>query len=370
MKLSLIIPTYNERDNIFTVTDLVGRALQTVDYEIIFVDDSADDTPDMLRQAAEVDRRVRYEHRTHERGLGTAVVRGFELATGDVLAVMDADLQHPPEMLVTMFNEIENGSDIVVPSRFVPGGDDGGLSSVRKLISAGARHLARLALHRVRKTTDPTSGFFMMRHSVIEGVKLRPIGWKILIEVLARGTYTSILEIPYAFRARSAGESKMSVREQWNYIKHLGLLVRDSPTDRRFFLFAGVGISGVLVNMVVYIIAVRLGLTVMVAGLVSALAALLSNFTLNDRLTWSDVKGQGWLMRASKYFLTSLVGIGIDVGILTVLYHDVHIHYVAANLAGIIVATIWNYAVSNYWTWRTAKRKIIITVSEQVSKSA
>ncbi len=368
MKLSVIIPTYNEQDNIFTVTELIDKALQHVNYEIIFVDDSSDNTPDVLSQVAKVNAHVRYEHRIDERGLGTAVVRGFELAQGDVLAIMDADLQHPPEMLNTMLEEIQKGIDVVVPSRFIPGGSDGGLSLLRKIISAGARYMARLALHSVRQSTDPTSGFFMIRREVIAGVILRPIGWKILIEILARGNYKSIIEIPYAFRSRSAGESKMSVQEQWNYIKHISLLVYDSPIDRRFILFALVGLSGVMVNMAVYIVAVRFGLTVTLAGFISALIALLSNFILNDRITWSDSKNSGWLFRASKYLITSLIGIGIDVGILTFLDHNVHIHYVMANLIGIFVATAWNYLLSNYWTWHTAKRKVLITSSEQVSK--
>lgn len=369
MKLSLIIPTYNERDNIFTVADIVDKALRNVDYEIIFVDDSTDDTPDILEQVSYINSHIRYEHRVLERGLGTAVVRGFELAKGDVLAVMDADLQHPPEMLNAMLEEIERDVDIVVPSRFVAGGEDGGLSPIRKLISAGARYMARLALRRVRMISDPTSGFFMMRRSVIEGVSLRPIGWKILIEVLARGKYHTVIEIPYVFRARSAGESKMSLREQWNYVKHLSLLVRDSPADRRFVFFAVVGLSGVLVNMLVYVLAVRLGITVSFAGLVSALVALLSNFTLNDRITWSDIKGSSWMIRAVKYFSVSLIGIGIDVGILNLLYHDARVHYILANLVGIIVATVWNYVLSNYWTWRTGKEEIVIAVSDQTSKS-
>lgn len=366
--ISIVIPTFNERDNVREVAVAVRRALTNRAFEVIFVDDSVDDTMDVLKEIAMVDSSIRYEHRVVGRGLGTAVVRGFELAHGDVIAVMDADLQHPPEFLLQMISKIEEGYDVVIPSRFIPGGSDGGLSFRRKVISGVARYMARIALKRVRHTTDPTSGFFMFRRKIIDGVQLRPIGWKILIEVLVRGRYESVAEISYSFHPRASGDSKMSLKEQWNYIKHLTLLIWSSPEDRRLYLFACVGVSGVLLNSLVYMGLVKLSLPVEVSGLISALVALASNFTLNDRITWRSSHNSALPLRAVKYFLTSLVGIGIDVGVLSVLYRSLHTNYLLANLAGIIVATVWNFTVSNLWVWRNRNRLIEI-VHESVTES-
>ncbi|HEY9855379.1 MAG TPA: glycosyltransferase family 2 protein [Stenomitos sp.] len=374
--MSIIIPTYNERGNVFVLADRIQRVLVGEPYELIFVDDSTDDTPAMLAELAHQDAHVRFLHRQDERGLGTAVMRGFEMAKGSLLTVMDADLQHPPEMLPSMVRTLQTGVDLVIPSRFIPGGDDGGLDFFRKLISLTARYMAIGLLKSVRPTTDPTSGFFMFRKAVIEGVTLRPIGWKILIEILARGRYQRVAEIPYAFHARAAGESKMSLQEQWNYVRHLGLLLADSPGDRRFLLFALVGISGVAVNMLVYEGLIRLASQpVTQAGFISALVAMCSNFLLNNRFTWVDSEPGPLGVRFAKFVATSLVGIGVCVGLLNVLYHQFGLHYRLANLSGIAVATGWNYLINNLWTWRNKephvqKRSVERWSTEQVEALA
>ncbi|WP_167758803.1 glycosyltransferase family 2 protein [Thermaerobacter sp. FW80] len=292
--LSIIVPTYNERENVVQLTDRIAEAV-SIPYEIVFVDDSDDDTPAILAALARQRPQVRFVHRTSQRGLGSAVVEGFHLAQGHLLAVMDADLQHPPQLLMDMVRAAEAGADVVIPSRFVPGGSDGGLNGFRKLVSWTARMLARLLLHRVRPVRDPTSGFFLIRRSVVEGIDMQPIGWKILIEILVKGRYRRVVEIPYTFAARAAGESKMGLREPWEYLIHLGRLVAASPEDRRFWLYCLVGASGVVVNFTVYWFLVRLAhWPVPTAGAAAALCAMISNFLLNDRLTWRERKG-GWL---------------------------------------------------------------------------
>ena len=354
--LSIVVPTFNEKYNIRKLSGLINESMGDLPYEIIFVDDSTDDTPDVLKQASDEDEHIRYEHRTDERGLAAAVIRGFQLAEGDVIAVMDADLQHPPSLLPLMLSQIEAGADIVIPSRFIPGGSDGGLSLSRKIISGVARYMARALLKRVRSISDPTSGLFMFKREVIQGVALKPIGWKILIEILARGKFETVTEIPYAFQARSAGASKMSVREQWNYVKHLLLLMKDSPSDRRLFTFLLVGLSGVIVNMAVYVVMVHIGTAVWLSGLVSALVALLTNFILNDRVTWGDIRKGNWHIRAIKYIAVSLAGIALDISILDVLFSEFHANYALANIAGIITASAWNFTVNNLWTWKRNKK--------------
>lgn len=363
--LSIIIPTFNERENVITITERIAEVMQNRPYEIIFVDDSRDETPEILEKLARQNDRVRYEHRVNERGLGTAVVRGFQLAKGDTITVMDADLQHPPEMLIPMINAIDSGCEIVIPSRFIPGGDDGGLNFVRKLISATARYIGKIMLKSVRSINDPTSGFFMFKSFVIEGADLKPIGWKILIEILAKGTYTNIIEIPYQFHARAAGESKMSLKEQWNYLEHLFTLVKNSPEDRRFFIFALVGISGVMVNLIFYSMFIHwLHLGVVTSGFLSACVAMMSNFFFNDQFTWQDVQNNDSLIkRAFKFVTTSVVGILINTTVLYVLFHALHFHYFISNLCGIVCGTVWNYTINNAWTWnkKVAAKSVHIT---------
>lgn len=362
--LTVVVPTYNERDNARTVVTALRDTLASIDFEVLFVDDSRDvESVAILNELASEHSNVRVHHRDDEKGLGTAVVRGFELAKGDVVAVMDADMQHPPAQLVSMLEEIDRGHDIVIPSRFVPGGDDGGLSPFRKFVSWTARMMGQFALKRVRRVTDPTSGFFMMKRSVIDGISLRPVGWKILIEVLVRGRYDSIVEIPYSFQPRAAGTSNMSVREQLNYLHHLLRLVKSSPEDQRLYWFAMVGLSGVVINTLVYIGLVHLHIGLVTSSIGAGFVALLSNFILNDRLTWRDSRSSGTLAtRFGKYTMASLAGIGINAGILAVLAYGLHWHYLVANMLGILVAMVWNFVINNFWTWRVKQRNAV-TVS-------
>ena len=198
-KISIVVPTYNEKDNVGNLVNQIDYALRGIPYEVIFVDDSTDDTPDVIRKVMEENANVRMEHREKEKGLATAVLNGFSMAEGDYIAVMDADLQHPPSILRSMYAVLESGADFCVPSRFIPGGSDGGLGPYRKLVSGVARYIGKILLPCLRKITDPTSGLFMFKKSVIDGADMRPIGWKILVEVLATGTYRTVVEIPYKF---------------------------------------------------------------------------------------------------------------------------------------------------------------------------
>ncbi len=220
-KISIVVPTFNESENVGNLVNQIDYALRGIEYEVIFVDDSNDNTPEAIGKVMEENPNVRMEHRETEKGLATAVLRGFSLADGDYIAVMDADLQHPPAILRSMYAVMETGVDFCVPSRFIPGGSDGGLGPYRKLVSGVARYIGKIMLPSLRKITDPTSGLFMFRREVIEGADLQPIGWKIMVEVLAMGTYKTVVEIPYKFQARPAGESKLSSKVTIEYLKQV-----------------------------------------------------------------------------------------------------------------------------------------------------
>lgn len=355
--LSIIIPTYNEKENVYEITRLIDSNLRNRPYEIIFVDDSDDETPALLAKLAETNKKVQFIHRDDEKGLATAVVNGFNIARGDILAVMDSDLQHPAENLLALLEAINAGADIAIASRFIPGGGDGGLNLLRKLISLVARRLAIISLRKLRSVSDSTSGFFMMRKTVLNESNLQPIGWKILIEILARGSYKRIIEIPYRFQSRRLGDSKMSAREQWNYLLHLARLIKDSPADRRFYSFALVGLSGVIVNMVVYTLLVYAQIYVVAAGAIAASMAMISNFLLNDRFTWPEVRSHSMITRGLRFMITSLIGIIINVALLAFLYHRLGINYIAANFIGISAGVLWNYTINNCWTWHYSGRE-------------
>ena len=218
-KLSIVVPSYNERDNVGPLVDQLDKALDGIPHEILFVDDSTDDTPDVITEIAKEKPHVHLKHRTDEKGLATAVLLGFKLAEGDYLACMDADLQHPPAILLPMYVAMETGADWCIPSRLIPGGDDGGLNWYRKFISWTARKIGQVMLPCLRKISDPTSGLFMIRKDIIKEADMRPVGWKIMVEVLATAKYSKVIEIPYAFAQRTAGESKIDSKVTMQYLE-------------------------------------------------------------------------------------------------------------------------------------------------------
>ena len=220
-KVSIVVPSYNEKDNVVNLVTQIDEALKGIDHEIIFVDDSTDDTPQVIEKVMETNPGVRLKHRDDEKGLATAVILGFKIAEGDYLAVMDADLQHPPAILRSMYAALETGVDFCIPSRFIPGGSDGGLNLYRKIVSGTARYIGKILLPCLRKITDPTSGLFMFRKEAIQNADMRPIGWKIMVEVLATADYSTVVEIPYKFQDRTEGQSKLSGKVTLEYLKQL-----------------------------------------------------------------------------------------------------------------------------------------------------
>ncbi len=233
--LSVIIPTYNECANLPKLTAALIRVLNHTRFEILFVDDSIDDTFQIIQDLAKHDPRIRWMHRHHQRGLATAVVLGFAKAKGDIVCVMDGDLQHPPELLPEMLAQINSGADLVVPSRFLKNGNTRGLTGPRKIIAMGARALTWFLLPKSRWISDPLSGFFMVRRTRLQEITFNPTGWKILLEVLVKGHFSEIVEVPYCFEPRCFEASKMSGREQLNFLRHLLRLIVENPVENWFW---------------------------------------------------------------------------------------------------------------------------------------
>ncbi len=229
LRLSLVIPTLNEAESLPALLAELSALLQPAladAYELIVVDDdSADGTAYVAQRLAQRHPALRVVLRRGERDLSSAVVRGFQVARGAVLGVIDADLQHPPALVLALLHELERGVDLAVASRHVRGGGVSDWSLRRRLISRGAQLLGLLLLPGVvGRLSDPMSGFFLLRREAISGVELEPRGYKILLELLARGRVRSISEVPYVFRERNDGGSKVTLRTYADYVRHLARL--------------------------------------------------------------------------------------------------------------------------------------------------
>ncbi|MFN9536514.1 MAG: glycosyltransferase, partial [Pseudanabaena sp.] len=267
VKFSLIVPTYNESKNLAKLVEILTQLLNNYfqeNYELIIVDDNS---PDLTWQVG-LDLmpnypQLRVMRRQGEKGLSTAVIRGWQASQGEILGVIDGDLQHPPETLIKMLDEMVNGADLVVASRHVEGGGVSDWGFMRRVLSRGAQMLGLLILPNViGRVSDPMSGYFMVRRSAIANYPMNPLGYKILIEVLGRGNIGSVAEVGYVFQERQEGESKVTWRQYVDYILHLlRLRSRGRITKlreklrvpvKRFLKFGLVGFSGVFVDMAIF----------------------------------------------------------------------------------------------------------------------
>lgn len=376
--LSLVIPTYNEGQNLGPLVAALVAILDPVlanDYELIVVDD---DSPDLTwRQGLALGNQVpslRVIRRQGERGLSSAVIRGWQVAQGQVLGVIDADLQHPPEVLGGLLAAIQAGADLAVASRHVEGGGVSEWSLARRLLSRGAQTLGLLILPGVLgRVSDPMSGFFMVRRQAMAGPLLNPKGYKILLEVLGRGDIDTITEVGYVFQERQEGSSKVTWRQYLDYVHHLlrlraggrlSHLHRRFPW-RRFIRFGLVGLSGVAVDMaLLYLLHGTLGFPLTPSKLVAAEIAIVNNFIWNDAWTFADVslRQRGWsarLKRFLKFNLICLGGLALNVMVLNLVYHLIFGQRWAylANLIAIGLVTIWNFWLNLKLSWRVTQVK-------------
>jgi dolichol-phosphate mannosyltransferase len=355
-KISIVIPTYNEKDNIEPLLSRVGAVLQPYDYEILIIDDnSSDGTVELaLEMASRYPLRV--ISRKTERGLASAVARGFVESYGEIVGVMDADLQHPPEVLIPMIKAVEKGADVAVASRYIAGGGCQDWSRLRILESKIATLFAHLFLRSARKVKDPMSGYFMVKRQTIDGVDLKPTGYKILLEVLVKGRIKEIAEVPFIFRVRERGSSKLNTRQQVEYLKHVVALMKYSGEFKRIMKYCAVGASGVVVDMGIFWLLTSIaGLFNVMAAALSAETAIITNYTFNNFFTFADRSVPGvsaFFNRLGRFNLVSLSGIGIKLAVFWILTLVFGQYDLVFNLCGIAVATVWNYTVNTWWTWK------------------
>jgi dolichol-phosphate mannosyltransferase len=364
LRLSIVIPTRNEAVNLRPLVESLEALLEPSlgdGYELIVVDDdSADRTWELGLELARAHPRLRVVRRTGERGLATAVVRGWQVARGEVLAVMDADLQHPVETNLALFAEMERGADLAVASRNAEGGGVSDWALRRRILSRGAQLLGLLVLPGVlAKVGDPMSGYFMVRRSALAGVLLDPLGYKILIEVLARGKLRWLAEVGYVFREREEGTSKVTLGIYLEYVWHLVRLRWATLGQSKLFRFCLVGASGVVVDMsMLFLLSdpTMLGFGLTRSKVAAAELAIVNNFLWNDVWTFGDAaRSEPGLLAKFRRFLgynaICIAGVALNVVILNLLFNLAHMNRYLANALAIVAVTAWNYGLNKRLNW-------------------
>ena len=356
VELAIVIPTFNERENIRPFLSRLESALNGIGWEAIFVDDdSPDGTADLVRQVAQQNGRVRVLHRIGRRGLTSACVEGVLSSSASCFAVIDADMQHDERLLPRMFDRlVEDDLDIVVGSRYAKGGRVAGWSIKRRFVSRVAGRAARLVIK--VDLSDPMSGFFLMRRQAFDEAvrQLSQQGFKILLDLFASAPRPlRFAEMPYQFGLRQHGESKLDSMVVWEY----GMLLADKLFGHiippRFLLFGMVGALGLIVHMLTLALAFRSGVPLATSQAIAVVTAITFNFALNNLVTYRDRRLTGWrfLRGLLSFYAICSFGAIANVGVASLIYAERPIWWLA-GLAGAMVGAVWNYAVSGFFTWR------------------
>lgn len=364
--VSIVVPTLNEAGNIDPLLKRLQAALEGVDHEIIVVDDGSTDGTREEAKAADPD--VRVEHRPDGGSLASAVVRGIELAKGEHVCVMDGDLQHPPETVPDLLRAAKwRQADLVVGSRYVQGGGAPGFAWHREAISWGARQLIKALLPSTRKAdlTDTTSGLFLFRRDRVDPAELDPDGYKILLEVLERGDFDRIEEVGYTFQSRETGDSNLSLGTVQATLTHLLELAWEDRENRRLVQFGLVGLVGLVVNLgLLTLLTEGAGLHYLASGAIAVEASILSNFALNDAVTFRDLRQGAWTARLGRFNVVSLLALVVNLAVLSFLTEVAGVYYLASEVVAIGVAFATNYRGNVSWTYVVAGEE---TVYEELS---
>ncbi|EJL34299.1 glycosyltransferase family 2 protein [Novosphingobium sp. AP12] len=370
LELAVVLPTYNERKNIATMIERLDKALVGIAWEVIFVDDnSPDGTSDEARRLSLIDPRVRCIQRIGRRGLASAAIEGMCSTSAPIVAVMDADHQHDPALLPGMLRAVASGEyDIAYASRFAEGASTEAWGRPDRVKASG---LANRIANKVTgvELTDPMSGFFMLRTQTLraDAHRLSGVGFKILLDILATvDTPLRVKEFPLNFAARAEGESKLDQTVVFEFLvglydKWLGRII---PT--RFALFGTVGALGVLVQLGALWIMLHVvfgerfvygnwseSTTFNIANTLAAVVAMTFNFVLNNELTYSDkrLRGLGPVMRGwAQFAVTCSLGLLTNIGAAAVL-KTIGVHDVLAVVTGIVLGSVWNFALSSKFVW-------------------
>lgn len=355
--LVLVIPTLNEADNIHPLLDRLYEVLSGLDWEVLFVDDdSSDATRERIAERASHDKRIRCIHRIGRKGLSSACIEGILASDAAIIGIMDADLQHDETLLPSLYEAVTTeGYDLVIGSRYVAGGGVGGWGQNRQRISRWATKLSQWVT-RV-KVKDPMSGFFMFQRASMNTAirQVSGLGFKLLLDLLlSTERQLKIKEIPFEFRLRQAGESKLSAQVAWRLV----LLILDKKIGRfipaRFVSFVLVGAVGVLVHFTTLLLIFKfLGADFVLAQAIATLVAMTSNFLLNNELTFADraIRGKALFRGWASFVLACSIGAIANVGIANTLFQQ-DVGWALSALAGVLVGSVWNYAATAVYTWK------------------
>jgi len=354
--LVIIIPTFNEVDNVSTIVDRLHKTLKEFSWEVIFIDDdSPDGTSFKLKEISKKYSNVRFIRRIGRRGLSSACLEGILASKSDLIAVMDADLQHDEKLLPQMYDLINtNNKDLVIGSRYTKGGEIDSWNINRKRGSLFATFISKKLLG--IKLKDPMSGFFMIKRSIIEDIiyDLSSIGFKVLLDIIiSLKRPIKIVELPYSFGVRKTGESKLDNKVIWDFL----LLIIDKKIGKflpvRFISFAIIGSFGVIVHLIILIsLKIIFPENFTFAQSSAVVTSMIFNFILNNALTYRDQRltGISFFFGMVKFMFACSIGALSNVGIASFIYFDSG-NWLFSGLAGIIVGLIWNYGATSVLVW-------------------
>ncbi len=355
-ELTVVVPSYNERDNVPELARRLDHVLAGIAWEMIVVDDdSPDGTSAVVKALSRTDPRVRCIRRVGRRGLAGACIEGMLASSAPVVAVMDADLQHDETILPAMLAHIREGRDLVVASRNIEGGSKTeGLTPVRQAISDLGRRLSAMILK--APISDPMSGFFMVKRELVEEVapRLSTAGFKILADIAASVPRApSVAEVPFVFRERIHGESKLDAKVALDYIGFVLNKLSGGLIPLRFIFFMLAGASGVIVHVAVLYAALRMGLGFEWSQTLATVVAMTSNFVVNNEVTFRDgrLRGGSFMLGLMLFYVVCSIGALGNVGVASWLYAG-HAQWWIAGLAGALMGAVFNYAASSTFVWR------------------
>jgi len=373
-QVSIIIPTYNESENIIQVLKSIGEHLpEDIAAEALVVDDNSPDGTGKIVEGYitdahnEIGYTIEVIHRKTKSGLSSAILDGIQHSTGEIVVIMDSDFSHPPKIIPQLVEEIKTSKcDIAIASRFVPGGAINGWSTKRKLISKTAKGIAKAGLG--VNESDPMSGFFAFKRKILDGIKFDAIGYKMLLEILVKTKGAKVKEIPYTFTDRTRGSSKLDSSTMLDYVKSVWKLYRygrkakvsDTRTSIRFISKAGrfytVGASGLLVNYIISLLFADaiINFWYIHATIIGIAVSMSSNFILNKIWTFEDrnFEAKKTLTQYGKFVGFSSLGALIQLGMVYVLVDNYQFVYSVALILAVIIAASSNFIFNKKWTFK------------------
>lgn len=354
-ELTIVVPTYNERDNVRLLLQAVEQALKDASWEMIFVDDdSPDGTADVVREIAASDSRVRCIRRIGRKGLASACIEGILSSASPYICIMDADMQHDEKILPAMLNALRDDKDIVVASRYMEGGDTGTLSRHRVWVSRVATKLGGIILK--VPVTDPMSGYFMLTREFFESVvyRLSGKGFKILLDILVSADRPMrVAEVPYIMRQRDRGESKLNAMVVWEFVSLVVEKIFGRIFPRRFISFTIVGFSGMFLHLcILWLMYRHLSQQFLPSQALATFIAMTSNYVFNNYFTYRDKRLHGAMFFRGllSFYIACSFGALINLALASLLY-DFSFPWWLAGATGAAAGAVWNYAVTAVLTW-------------------